>query len=100
MAYFKFREEQDTYEMSFAPRLSSGETLSNPVITVFRAVLDEWVDVTAEVAGVAVLSGNAIQFVLVPAAADAQPAGLYLVVGKVTTSKDRELVGEVTLTIE
>ena len=100
MAYVKYREEQDTYEMSFAPRLSSGETLSSPEITVYRAVLDEWRDVTAEVAGVVVINESTIQFVLIPATADTQPAGLYLVMGKVTTSKDRELVGEVTLTIE
>lgn len=101
MAFKKYREERDTYEMSFTRRLSTGETLSAPEVTVLYGVLGELFDVSDEfVTGASVVSDR-VQFLLKEAATDAeQPAGkTYTVMAKVHTSADRILVGKADLIV-
>jgi hypothetical protein len=81
--------------MSFEPRLTPGETLGEPDVQVTH----DGQDVTTDLLVQASINEKAVQFQLMPAVDDTQPAGLYLVKAKVNTSQGRILVGKVDLTI-
>lgn len=100
MAYVKYSEERDIYEMSFANRVAADETISTPVLEVQHGVLDEWVDVTSDLVGVVVVVGSTVQFTLKEGTVETQPAGIYRVRVKVTTSQQRELVGVADLNMK
>jgi len=101
MAFQKHRLERDIYTAKFERRLLPQETITGYTeLMAFRAVLDQWVEVTAELVDTAIPSpdGRSVQLSLKAAATDAeQPTGIYRITLAVVTSRDRQIVGEFDL---
>lgn len=105
MTFEKRRAEAATYEVGFLQRLNTGESLVTPSVRVERAVLYEWVDVSAEIldSDSPAVVGTSIQFKLVAASPDSdlliQQPGTYRVVLTVATSQSEVLEGIIPLTV-
>jgi len=49
MSFAKYRDEREVYEVGFAPRLTTGETITTGEVTLLLAQDGQWVDVTSDV---------------------------------------------------
>lgn len=103
MAFQKHRDEREIFAIDLAQRLSVGEILSSPEVTVSLHADDgTWQDKTAEfLTGAATISGTKVQFTLKNAASvGEQPASVrYMVYAKASTNAGRILVCTTNLTV-